>query len=137
MDNLELLIDLHMDAVRQGPGGDGETRLAITLSGLRGAAHLKIADVGCGTGASALVLAEELDAHITAVDLVPEFLTKLEEAADRAGIADRITTLAKSMDALPFAEEKFDAIWAEGAIYNIWGRGVAHASEAGRRSGCL
>ncbi len=129
MDNLELLIDLHMDAVRQGPGGDGETRLAITLSGLRGAAHLKIADVGCGTGASALVLAEELDAHITAVDLVPEFLTKLEEAADRAGIADRITTLAKSMDALPFAEEEFDAIWAEGAIYNI---GFAAGVEAWR-----
>jgi len=129
MDDLELLVDLHKDAVRQGPGGDDETRLAVTLSGLK-EANLKIADIGCGSGASTLVLAKELDAHITAVDLVPEFLKKLEEAAERAGVADRITTLAQSMDALPFAEEEYDAVWAEGAIYNI---GFAAGVEAWRR----
>lgn len=119
MDSLQLLIDLHIDGKRQGPGGDAETRLAVTLSGLKGRRNLRIADIGCGTGASTLVLAKELDARITAVDFLPEFLAVLEGAAAKAGVADRITTLAQSMDALPFGQGEMDAIWSEGAIYNM------------------
>jgi len=130
VDDLELLIDLHRDGRRQGPGGDDETRLAVTLSGLQQAADRKIADIGCGTGASTLVLARELDAQITAVDFLPEFLAGLEQAAARAGLADRITTLAAPMESLPFDEASYDAIWAEGAIYNM---GFAAGAEAWRR----
>ncbi len=129
MDELELLIDLHKDDARQGPGGDRETRLSIELAGLKGRSGLSIADIGCGTGASTLVLARELDAHITAVDFVPGFLSRLEAAASRAGVADRITTLEASMDALPFERSRFDAIWSEGAIYNM---GFAAGVEAWR-----
>lgn len=130
MEDLDLLVDLHRDGKRQGPGGDDETRLSITLSGLRGAKGLKIADIGCGTGASTLVLAQELDAHITAVDLLPAFLEQLDLAAQRAGLGERIETLAASMDALPFEERSFDAIWSEGAIYNI---GFENGIKAWRR----
>jgi cyclopropane fatty-acyl-phospholipid synthase-like methyltransferase len=119
MDEMQLLIDLHKDGIRQGPGGDDETRLAVTLSGLRGKPDLKIADVGCGTGASTLVLADELDAHITAVDFLPEFLAKLDRAASDAGVTEQITILAQSMDDLPFKDGELDAIWSEGAIYNM------------------
>lgn len=119
MDDMQILIDLHKDGARQGPGGDDETRLAVTLSGLRGKPDLKLADIGCGTGASTLVLAQELDAHITAVDFLPAFLEVLARAAADAGVAERITTLGQSMDALPFENEALDAIWSEGAIYNI------------------
>ena len=119
MDELQLLVDLHQDGSRQGPGGDDETRLAVALSRLKEETDLKIADIGCGTGASTLVLAEELDAHITAVDFRTEFLGRLEDMARRTGLADRVTTILASMDALPFAEATFDAIWSEGAIYNM------------------
>lgn len=119
MDELQLLIDMHIGGTRQGPGGDDETRLAVTLSRLRGKQDLKIADIGCGSGASTLVLAKELDAHITAVDFLPDFLKKLEQNATQAGVADRITTVAESMDALSFNEGELDAIWSEGAIYNM------------------
>jgi SAM-dependent methyltransferase len=129
MDDLQLLIDLHKEGQRQGPGGDAETRLAVALSGLKGTAGLRIADIGCGTGASTLVLADELDADITAVDFLPEFLAALEEAARRAGVADRITTLSASMESLPFEAGAYDAIWAEGAIYNM---GFAAGAEAWR-----
>ena len=117
MDDLRLLIDLHRDGDRQGPGGDAETRLAIALSGLQGARALRVADIGCGSGASTLVLAQALDAAITAVDLFPEFLERLAARVRRAGLADQITPHAGSMDALPFAEDSLDAIWSEGAIY--------------------
>jgi len=119
MDDLNLLIDLHRDGKRQGPGDDGDTRLAVALSGLSGAKDLKIADLGCGTGASTLVLARELDASIIAVDLVEDFLLAAQNRARREGLADRIETLAASMDALPFENSAFDAIWSEGAIYNM------------------
>jgi len=119
MDEMQVLIDLHKDNARQGPGGDDETRLAVTLSGLKGKPNLKIADIGCGTGASTLILAEELDAHITAIDFLPAFLEVLEQNAAQAGAAERITTLAQSMEDLPFKEGELDAIWSEGAIYNM------------------
>ena len=117
MDDLDLLVDLHRDAARQGPGGTDETRLAIALSGLKGAHDLRIADIGCGTGASTLVLAKQLDAFIAAVDCLPAFLDRLDRAAERQDLGERIETLAASMDALPFEEGAFDAIWSEGAIY--------------------
>ncbi len=119
MDDLSLLIDLHISADRQGPGGTAQTRLAIELSGLSEQQGLKIADMGCGTGASTLLLAQDLDAHIVAVDFLPDFLDALRSRAAQAGLADRIETVNASMDALPFDAESLDAIWSEGAIYNI------------------
>jgi methylase of polypeptide subunit release factors len=77
MDDLALLIDLHLTAARQGPGGDAETRRAIDMSGLSQRQALKLADIGCGTGASTLVLAQNLDAEIIAVDFLPDFLAML------------------------------------------------------------
>ena len=130
MDDLDLLIDLHRDGKRQGPGGDDETRLAIRLSGLSLAKGLKIADIGCGTGASTLVLARELDASVTAVDFLPDFLHELDIAAERESLGARIETLAVSMEALPFEERSLDAIWSEGAVYNM---GFASGIQAWRR----
>lgn len=119
MDELDLLSDLHQDGLRQGPGGDDETRLAIALSGLRDSKDLRIADIGCGSGASTLVLAKELDAAIDAVDFLPGLLERLDDAAVRDRLDDRIETHVASMDNLPFEEHSFDAIWSEGAIYNM------------------
>ncbi|WP_045218806.1 class I SAM-dependent methyltransferase [Desulfonatronum thioautotrophicum] len=125
-DDYKLLIDLHKQGYRQGPGGDVETEQALNLAMIDRVAPLKIADIGCGTGASALLLARLLNAQVTAVDFLQEFLDVLNERAESAGIADRISTLACSMDNLPFATEELDVIWSEGAIYNIgFEKGVA------------
>jgi SAM-dependent methyltransferase len=119
MDDYKLLIDLHKHGHRQGPGGDAETELALNLARIDRAAPLKVADIGCGTGASSLLLARLLNARITAVDFLQDFLDVLNERAQCLGVADRISTLACSMDDLPFADEELDVIWSEGAIYNI------------------
>lgn len=119
MDHIRLLMDLHRHAERQGPGGEAESRLAMRLAGLDPSRHLKIADIGCGTGAASILLARELDAHVTAVDFLPEFLDELRARAHSQGVADKITACACSMDALPFADAHFDVVWSEGAIYNM------------------
>ncbi len=115
-----LMVDLHRGGWRQGPGSDDETLRALELTRLDRNARLDVADIGCGTGAASLVLASNLsNARVTSVDLFPEFLNVLMQRAETAGCSDRIEAVAESMDALPFAEEAFDLIWSEGAIYNI------------------
>lgn len=119
MEDYQLLIDLHKGANRQGPGGDAESEKAINLAMIDRSAPLKIADIGSGTGASTLLLARLLNARITAVDFLQDFLEVLEARAKNMGLSEKITTLVCSMDNLPFADEEFDVIWSEGAIYNI------------------
>lgn len=125
MEDYQLLIDLHKGAKRQGPGGDAETEKAIDMSMIDRSAPLWIADIGCGTGASTLLLAQLLNAHIMAVDFLQDFLEVLETQSENMGLSDKISTLCCSMENLPFGDEKFDVIWSEGAIYNIgFERGV-------------
>ena len=119
MEDYQLLIDLHRGANRQGPGGDPETEMALSLAMIDRAAPLKVADIGCGTGASTLALARLLNARITAVDFLQDFLEVLEDKAEKMGLAEKIEPLPCSMDNLPFGDEEYDVIWSEGAIYNI------------------
>jgi len=118
MDGFRLLMEFHIEDERQGPGGSAETKRAIKSAGLNKSEPLRIADIGCGTGSSTLVLAQELNAEIIAVDLFPEFLEVLESRAQKAGLSN-ITTNSASMDDLTFEPEALDVIWSEGAIYNI------------------
>ena len=119
LDNLELLIDLHKNGERQGPGGDSETERAIALASLNKSRRLKIADLGCGTGASTLCLAKALDAEIIAVDFLPEFVEILQRNLDASDLSQRVHSKVGSMDDLGFSNNELDVIWSEGAIYNI------------------
>ena len=119
MTELEYIIDLHKSSNRQGPGSEEETLRALSLINLSQNRPLKVADIGCGSGAQTITLARNANAHITAVDLFPEFLDKLNKISEELGLSNRITTLEKSMDQLSFDSEEFDIIWSEGAIYII------------------
>lgn len=119
MTALELLIDFHKDAQRQGPGSDADTLKALSFIEIENNKTYKIADIGCGSGAQTITLANAINAQITAVDLFPEFLEKLNQNAKSKGFEHKIKTLQASMDELPFEKEMFDIIWSEGAIYNI------------------
>lgn len=104
MDEFKLLLDLHKGASRQGPGGDAETERTIDLAGLQRDVPLKIADLGCGTGASTLILARLLNARVTAVDVFQDFLDVLETRAQSEGVAEKVTPLCASMEELPFED---------------------------------
>lgn len=124
MDDVQLLVELHRDASRQGPGGELESEQALRLAMhnaalLQQSRRLKVADIGCGTGASTLVLARLLDAEITAVDFLQEFLDVLDARAGAAGVGGKIRPRCHGMEDLPLEPDAFDLIWSEGAIYNI------------------
>lgn len=116
---LELLVDFHKSQERQGPGSKEDTLRALSFTNLHASTDLKIADIGCGTGGQTLTLAEHLDGHFYAVDLFPAFLQPLQDNVEKLGIADRISCIEASMDALPFKKNELDLIWSEGAIYSM------------------
>jgi ubiquinone/menaquinone biosynthesis C-methylase UbiE len=119
MTEIDLIIDLHKNTQRQGPGSENDTLLALSFIDILQDSDLKLADIGCGSGGQTLTLAQNLNGHITAVDLFPEFLDELNEKSKKLGLEGKIKTLKASMDNLPFMPGEFDVIWSEGAIYNM------------------
>jgi SAM-dependent methyltransferase len=115
---IELLIELHDGLERLGPGDDAATLRALALCVPRPSAP-RILDIGCGSGAQSLLLADATDGHVTATDLAPAFLARLGALAEERGLGDRIATCAADMGRLPFAEGAFDFVWSEGAIYLV------------------
>lgn len=120
MDNhtLQLLFQLYENTTRQGPGSVETTRRALGLLPTDLSID-RILDLGCGTGGSTLVLAQETDAHITAVDIHPPFLATLTAQAKERGFGKRIKTLAADMSNADALGRAFDLIWAEGSAYSI------------------
>ncbi len=102
---------------RQGPGLDESTILAcsaIPPSFKDG----KILEIGCGSGMQTLTVAKNFPhSLITATDIHQPFLDTLQKRAKKAGLDGRIVTQQASMDNLPFKEQSFDIIWAEGCAF--------------------
>lgn len=119
MTELELIIDLHKNSERQGPGSENDTLKALGFINFPTNQKLRVADIGCGSGGQTITLAKTLNGQIIAVDLFPDFLDELNEKSRKLGLSDKIISLEKSMDDLPFIKGEFDLIWSEGAIYNI------------------
>lgn len=82
MNEMELLVQLHRNNLRQGPGSEETTLLAAHLGHINKEKEYRIAGLGCGTGAQTIHLAKMLKGEIVAVDLFPTFLNKLKENYD-------------------------------------------------------
>jgi SAM-dependent methyltransferase len=118
-ETLKLLTDLHIHNQRQGPGSQASFELMMKLSNINKTAKIEIADIGSGTGSSTIPLLQNTNANVTAVELLPAFLTELTEQAKENNLLERVTTIEADMADLPFQDEQFDVIWSEGAVYNI------------------
>lgn len=70
MDEMELMMHLHRNNKRQGPGSDEAINLALKLAKIDTDNLYKIADIGCGTGGQTISLAKKLKGEIVAVDLL-------------------------------------------------------------------
>jgi len=138
MTEIELIVDLHRNSERQGPGSEKETLKALDCMDLPKGRKLRIADIGCGSGGQTLTLAKRLDGEIVAVDLFSEFLDELNEKSGKLELKSKITTLQMSMHELTFAHEEFDIIWSEGSIYNVgFKNGITHWKDYLKNGGYL
>ncbi|MFJ6349749.1 MULTISPECIES: bifunctional class I SAM-dependent methyltransferase/N-acetyltransferase [unclassified Streptomyces] len=110
---------LHHGLPRQGPGSDTTTRHLLSLAGPL-PERPRVLDLGCGPGRSALLLAAEAGAEVTAVDLHEPFLAELRRTAAARGLDARIHTLRADMGALEeLPDGSFDLVWAESSAWVI------------------
>jgi ubiquinone/menaquinone biosynthesis C-methylase UbiE len=112
----QALFQLHEGLPRNSPGSEKSTLKALRRLGRmrRGA---RIIDMGCGTGASSLVLARKLTAEIVAVDAHEPFLETLRERCRNEDLKGSIVPRHADFAALEEPERSFDLIWSEGAAY--------------------
>jgi len=113
-----------------GPGDSATTRNLVERLRSDLPPESRVADFGCGVGASALVLAQSLPrAHVLALDTHAPFIARLESTANARGLGERISAVAGDMADPPPLDDvmgEFDLIWSESAIYSI-GRANAFA----------
>ena len=124
-----LLFELFSGLPRLGPGSSQSTRRALTYVPEL-TAHSRILDVGCGTGAQTFVLADATKARIDAIDNHPQYVDRLNRKSSELNVSDRVVARVADMRQLGFAEDSFDLIWCESAIYNM---GVEAALQDWRR----
>lgn len=101
---------------------------ALELAGLARSRPLKIADIGWGTGASTIVLANALDAQITAVDFLPvhcwlenyyrPMQSRFNAFLEQHGVSDQTTAIVE-------AEQREIALYEKYLDYYSYGVYVA------------
>lgn len=113
---MDYFIELYGAGPRAGPGDNASTRRALAMM-----EHLpptpRILDIGCGPGMQTVELLRQTGGTVVALDLLPQMITRVRQAAQAAGVAGRLETLQVDMHQMQFPSSSFDAVWSEGAIY--------------------
>jgi SAM-dependent methyltransferase len=112
------MINLHRGLDRQGPGDvDFSRNILQNLPSLP--PQPRIADLGCGSGAGALLLAKYYQCNVMAVDASPVFIQELTVRAKQMDLEHLITPIQVDMAKLEWPVASIDLLWSEGAAYNL------------------
>lgn len=79
----------------------------------------RILDIGCGSGGPTLEIARLSDGLVIGMDVHQPHLDQLSQKIQETGFTNRVEVVNGSMFELPFSDESFDIIWAEGSVYVI------------------
>ncbi len=123
---IESLIRLHSGLERQGPG-DARLSDAIIRQLPALPQNPGIADIGCGAGAGALMLARKYRSRVKAVDFSKPFLDQMMERARQQGLESLIEPICHDMGNLDWNPGSIHLLWSEGAAYNITFEGALKA----------
>ena len=123
---IQALIRLHIGLEKQGPGDTKYSNHILSLI-KELPANPRIADIGCGTGAGTLFLAERFKSKVRAVDFSREFLDELINRAKQRGLEHLVESIECDMGSLDWKPETIDLLWSEGAAYNLTFEGALKA----------
>ncbi|MFQ5701359.1 MAG: class I SAM-dependent methyltransferase [Acidobacteriota bacterium] len=93
-----------------------ETRFALGLLGR--VAGKRVLDLGCGYGETATWLGLQ-GATVDAVDISPGMIAISSRLARRYDVAGRIRFQVAPAEALPFADESFDAVFGHDVLHHL------------------
>ncbi|TKB50122.1 MerR family transcriptional regulator [Ferrimonas aestuarii] len=99
---------------RHGPGTDADSLWALNQVGI---APQSILDIGCGPGASALLLAKQTQAQVIGVDTFESSIASFRKRIETEGLQAQVSVVNASMTKLPFDAGSFDLIWCENSAY--------------------
>lgn len=115
---MALFLELFESLPRQGPGSRACAERALRLCRELPPVP-RILDLGCGTGAQTLYLAELTAGSILAVDSHAPSIERLRQTLAERGLSRRVKAQVGDMAQLELPTASFDIIWSEGALYNI------------------
>ncbi|MDR3348972.1 MAG: class I SAM-dependent methyltransferase [Acidaminococcales bacterium] len=124
------LVDYELDfyksiTARVGPSSDEMSARALNFIPRQGE-NSHILEIGCGAGFQTLFLARNTAAKIVAIDIVYQFVQRLQNKLHELHLSDRAEARVLSMDQISYPDGFFDVIWAENSIYHIgFERGVS------------
>jgi ubiquinone/menaquinone biosynthesis C-methylase UbiE len=79
----------------------------------------RLLDIGSGVGGPARWIAAKSGAHVTGVDLTPEFCEAARALNAACGMTDRVTIIEGSALDLPVPDAAFDRAYSQNVIMNI------------------
>jgi len=130
------LLRLFKGMTRKGPGSEASTLRALSLCPLP--ASPVVADLGCGSGASTLVLARMLQVPILALDADGTALDDLWALAQAQGLLPLVEPRTGDLASPCIPPGSLDLIWTEGAITHIgWAEGLRIWRELLRAGGVM
>ncbi len=113
-----IFMEVHQGNPQEGPGDRASTGRALAL--LKDLPRTPtLLDAGCGPGRQTLDLCRLIEGPVLALDMHGPYLERLCEESRIQGLSHRVTPVLGDMGRLPCRTESLDAIWSEGAIYNI------------------
>lgn len=79
----------------------------------------RILDLGCGTGGTTRLLANDYGLQVTGLDITPGFVSTGRWLSRATGLDGRTDFVHGDAQCLPFASEAFDGVWAQHVFMNI------------------
>jgi len=111
------------------PGGPDEVRRVLHGVDITGK---RVLDIGCGSGACAVLIAHDLGAeHVTGIDVEEPVCGAARRRAEEAGLSERIKVEKVEPGPFPFPDESFDVVFSKDSIIHIPDK-AAMAKEAFR-----